>query len=61
MCVMTVAGRDSFTQEFSILVLAGAGGLEPPRRGIKIRLPNETLRGFGANPKSRGEGKSAFT
>jgi hypothetical protein len=38
MRVNTAAGQDSFAKEFSILVLAGAGGFEPPRRGIKIRL-----------------------
>jgi hypothetical protein len=34
--VKTATKQDSFAKEISILVLAGAGGFEPPRRGIKI-------------------------
>jgi hypothetical protein len=44
MRVKIAAGQESFAKEFSILVLAGAGGFEPPNGGIKIRCLTTWLR-----------------
>jgi hypothetical protein len=46
MRVKIAAGQESFAKEFSILVLAGAGGFEPPNGGIKTFQTSLIYKGF---------------